>query len=213
MGAFAAPPRLAPCAGDLAWNLERRRGPAERLAHRSHLVGAERRAMRGVRALLVGGALADDRPAGDQRRARIGQRLVIGAAHVVGVMAVAARDVPAISGIARLDILRGRKIGGAIDGDPVVVPDHVQPAEAKMAGQARGLVIDALHQAAVAGDHPGAVIDELIAIFGVQVPLGDRHADRHRHALPQRPGRRLDARRAGNSPDGRRTGCPACGNS
>ena len=62
-----------------------------------------------------------------------------------------------------------------------------------MAGQARRLVVDPLHQAAVAGDRPGAVIDQIVAIFGVQVPLGDRHADRHRHPLPERPGGRLDS--------------------
>ena len=73
-----------------------------------------------------------------------------------------------------------------------------------MAGEARRLVVDAFHQAAVAGDHPGAVIDQLVAEFGVEVALGDRHADRHGEALPERPGGRLDARRAGNSPDGRR---------
>ena len=51
----------------------------------------------------------------------------------------------------------------------------------------------ALHQAAVAGDHPGAVIDQIVAELGVEVPLGDRHADRHREPLPERPGGRLDA--------------------
>ena len=62
-----------------------------------------------------------------------------------------------------------------------------------MAGEARRLVVDAFHQAAVAGDHPGAVIDQIVAKLGVEVPLGDRHADRHRQALAERPGGRLDA--------------------
>ena len=62
-----------------------------------------------------------------------------------------------------------------------------------MAGEARRLVVDPLHQAAVAGDHPGAVIDQVVAESGVEVPLGDRHADRHGEALPERPGGRLDA--------------------
>ena len=40
---------------------------------------------------------------------------------------------------------------------------------------------------------PGPVIDQLVAEDGVQVPLGDRHADRHGEALAERPGGRLDA--------------------
>ena len=62
-----------------------------------------------------------------------------------------------------------------------------------MAGEPDRLMVDALHQAAVAGDDEGAVVDQLVAIDGVQVPLGDRHADRHRQALAERPGGRLDA--------------------
>ncbi len=54
-------------------------------------------------------------------------------------------------------------------------------------------MVDALHQAAVAGDDPGPVVDQIVAIFGVEVALGDRHADRHGDALPERPGRRLDS--------------------
>ena len=49
-------------------------------------------------------------------------------------------------------------------------------------------MVDALHKAAIAGDDPGAVIDEVIAELGVEVALGDGHAHRHREALPQRPG-------------------------
>ena len=40
---------------------------------------------------------------------------------------------------------------------------HVEPAEAEMAGEPRRLVVDPLHQAAVAGDHPGAVVDQIVA--------------------------------------------------
>ena len=62
-----------------------------------------------------------------------------------------------------------------------------------MAGEPRRLVVDPLHQAAVAGDHPGPVIDQIVAEHGVEMPLGDRHADRHCQALAERPGGRLDA--------------------
>ena len=55
------------------------------------------------------------------------------------------------------------------------------------------LVVDPFHQAAVTGNHPGLVINEIIAEGRVQMPFGNRHADSGRKALPQRPGRRLDA--------------------
>ena len=61
-----------------------------------------------------------------------------------------------------------------------------------MAGEADRLVVDALHQAAVAGDDEGAVIDQLVAVDRVQMALGDRHADRHRQALAERAGGHLD---------------------
>src|SRR3546814_14451823 len=80
----------------------------------------------------------------------------------------------------------------SVDGDPVVVPQHDQAAELQMPGKTDGFVVDALHQAAVAGDRPGPMVDQRVAVKGVQVPLGDRHADRGRPPLPQRPGRRLD---------------------
>ena len=53
-------------------------------------------------------------------------------------------------------------------------------------------VVDALHQAAVAGDHERPMVDQLVAIDGIEVALGDGHADRHRHALPQWTGGDLD---------------------
>ncbi len=41
--------------------------------------------------------------------------------------------------------------------------------------------------------HPGAVIDQIVAEHRIEMPLGDRHADRHRQALAERAGGRLDA--------------------
>ena len=64
-----------------------------------------------------------------------------------------------------------------------------------MSGQRNRLVAKAFHQAAVAGDHIGIVIDEIVAEARIQQPLGQRHADRRRNALPQRSGGGLDARR------------------
>ncbi len=64
-----------------------------------------------------------------------------------------------------------------------------------MPGEADRFVIDSLHQIAVAGDDEGAVVDDAVAVDRIQVPLSDRHSDRHRHALTQRAGRDLDSRK------------------
>ena len=89
-------------------------------------------------------------------------------------------------------VLIARQIGRAVDGDIVVVPQHDQPAELEMPGEPDRFVVDALHQVAVAGDDEGAVVDQLVAVNRVQMALGDRHSDRHRHALAERPGRHFD---------------------
>src|SRR3546814_10792323 len=62
-----------------------------------------------------------------------------------------------------------------------------------MSSQTNGFVIDAFHQAPIARDDICAMIDKIVAIDHVQMPLGDRHPDRRREPLPQRPRRRLDA--------------------
>ena len=62
-----------------------------------------------------------------------------------------------------------------------------------MPGKRDRLLADALHEAAVARDHVGVVIDDIIAIALVEQPLGERHADGVAEALPQRAGGGLDA--------------------
>ena len=64
-----------------------------------------------------------------------------------------------------------------------------------MAGQRDRFLADAFHQAAIAGDHVGVVIDQSLPKRGRELPLGERHADRIGDALAERPGRRLDAGR------------------
>ena len=56
----------------------------------------------------------------------------------------------------------------------------------------------ALHEVAVRHDRVRAVVDDRVtgAVEAIrEKPLGDRHADGVRRPLPERPGRRLDARR------------------
>jgi hypothetical protein len=55
-------------------------------------------------------------------------------------------------------------------------------------------VADALHQAAVARDHPGVVVDDLGPEAGAQRFLGDGEAHGIGQALAQRAGGRLDPR-------------------
>jgi hypothetical protein len=55
------------------------------------------------------------------------------------------------------------------------------------------LLADAFHQAAVAGQHIGVVIDEIVAELGVELALGDGHADGVGDALAERAGGGLDA--------------------
>ena len=67
-----------------------------------------------------------------------------------------------------------------------------------MTGQRGRLGGDALHHVAVAAQRVDVVVEELVAgaVEVRRLPLGrDRHADRGRDALTERPGRRLDARR------------------
>lgn len=109
-------------------------------------------------------------------------------------MAVAIDDMPARCAIAGEDVLARRKRDVTIDGDIIIVPEDIEAAEAQRARKAHRLMVDAFHQAAIAGDYPGTVIDQIIAIDSVEMPLGHRHADRHREALAQRAGGALDAR-------------------
>ena len=65
-----------------------------------------------------------------------------------------------------------------------------------MPGKPDRLMVDAFHQAAVAGDDEGAMVDQIVAINGVQMPLGDGHSDRGGDPLAERAGGRLDPRQA-----------------
>ena len=106
-------------------------------------------------------------------------------------------------------IVGGRERGRAVDRDAVVVEQHDQPAEPEMAGQRDRFLADAFHQAAVAADHIGVVIDDVVAEAGASMALGERHADRLAEALAERAGRGLDAAAHGRIRDGRRSRMPS----
>ncbi len=63
-----------------------------------------------------------------------------------------------------------------------------------MAGEADGFVGDAFHQAAVAGDDPGAVIHQAAAEPGGEHALGQRHSHGGGDALAERAGGGFDRR-------------------
>ena len=62
-----------------------------------------------------------------------------------------------------------------------------------MAGKRDRLLADAFHQATVAGQHIGVVVDEVAAELVSQLALGDRHADGVRQTLAEWTGGGLDA--------------------
>ena len=125
------------------------------------------------------------------------------------------QHVPAIGEEARRDILGEGDAGLAFDGDVVVVVDPAQVVELEMAGERGRLRADAFHQAAVAANRVDVVVEQLEArlVVAAGQPLArDRHADAGGDALPQRTGRRLDARTPSDIPDGPAPCCRAGGN-
>ena len=103
-------------------------------------------------------------------------------------------DVPAVRPEAHARVVAIGQLGGAVDGDVVVVVDADELAEPEMAGQRPRLVADAFHEVAVAHDHECEVVAHVGAVPGPQVGLGHGHADGVGDALPERAGGDLDAR-------------------
>ena len=86
----------------------------------------------------------------------------------------------------------------AIDRNAVVVIEHDEFAQFEGACERANLVRDALHEAAVAGEHVGVVVDH-VETWAVKLRaegfFGDRHANRVSEALAEWASCRLDARR------------------
>jgi len=182
----------------LARHLEGAEGPVHQAAGGGDLGVAQRRAVHVVGAGLVRRTGADHGLAADQR-GLVGHRLggFDGGMQRLGVVAVdVGHDVPAVG----LETL-GRVVGEpafdvAVDGDAVVVPEGSQLAQPPGAGERTGFVGDTFHQAAVAEEDPGAVIDDgvagLVELVGQQL-LGHGHAHGVGDALTERAGGGFDA--------------------
>ncbi len=120
--------------------------------------------VRGLRAGLVRRAPADDGATADERQAVGSDRGLQRDRHLRRVVPVhRADDVPAVGLEARGRVVRAPALHVAVDGDAVVVEDRDEPAELERARERGGLVRDAFHQAAVAEEHPGAVVHDLVA--------------------------------------------------
>jgi hypothetical protein len=187
-----------PCRAHRLGHLERRVRPLEVLAGRGDLGIAERRTVAVVAAAQVRRAEADHGPGADQARLVVDRaRLVQGAGDRLGIVAIdVAHHVPAVGLEASGGIVGEPALDVAVDRDAVVVPDRDQLAEPERARQRARLVGDALHQAAVAEEGVGVVVDDLVAVTVVlrgQHLLGERHADRVADALTERAGGGLDA--------------------
>ena len=112
--------------------------------------------------------------------------------QVVGVLHLL--DVPAVGLVPPGHVLGEGDRSRPVDGDPVVVVQHRQLSEPQVTGQRRRLAGHALHHVAVATEHPGAMVDQLVSgpvVAGGQQPLGDRQPDPVANPLAQRAGGHL----------------------
>jgi hypothetical protein len=113
-------------------------------------------------------------------------------------MAVDAADhVPAVAFETLGGVVGEPVFDVAVDGDAVVVIQHDQLAQLQRAGQRTHFVRDAFHQATVAGEGVGVVVDDGVAgfvEFSGQQRFGQRHAHGIAQALTQRAGGRFHAR-------------------
>ena len=78
------------------------------------------------------------------------------------------------------------EVGGAVDGDFVVVENADEMPQAEMACPGSGLVAYALHEATVACDHKGVVVYCIGSESSAQVCLGNGHTHGVRKALTER---------------------------
>ena len=120
--------------GDTVRHQERRilRPPVGALGQADFL-GAERLAVGGGGALLVGRAVADAAVEDEERRPALGlledPEGMLDALEVVGI--ADAQHVPAVGQEPGRDVLGERQVGAAFDGDVVVVEDPAQVIEAR----------------------------------------------------------------------------------
>ena len=142
-------------------------------------------------AFEIGRALADQGLGGDQAGAILLQSPSHGPAQRAHIVAINRLGRPAC-GLEPGDLIaRFSNPDLAVDGRIIIVPDHGQLGQFQAARQGDGLMADALHQTAVSGHDPGAVIDQLVAITGAKAAFRHGHADRCGNTLAEGAGRGL----------------------
>src|SRR4029077_11509915 len=173
-------------------------GPSVIALGETHLLLAQRLAVRGGGVLLVRWAVTDMGVQDEEFWATLGlvkdiQRL-LDALDVIGI--AYAQNVPPVAEEAGGDVLGEGDARVSFDGDVVVVVDPAEVIEGEMAGERGRFRTHTLHHAAVAANRVDVVVEdfEARAIVAVGEPgLGDGHAHAGSDALPERTGRRLDS--------------------
>ena len=148
----------------------------------------------------------------DDRRAIVLLGSVDRGAHVVEYPAVfEALSVPTECVEALGDVFRKGQTGIALNRDAIVVVDHRDLAETKVATERGGLLGDAFHQVAVGADAEDAVVDDLVAGAVVALghhALGECEADHVANTLTKRTRRHLNTRGVTNLRMSRRQRTP-----
>ena len=188
-----------PGTGDVGRNFERTVLPAQLLAGQGDFVVTQGGTVTAFLALFVRGTKADDGLAADQRGLfGVGTGGFDRGANGVSIMAVdCGNHLPAV----RLETLRGviskPAVNFAIDGDAVVVVEEHKLAEAQGACQGSHFVGDTFHEAAVAEERIGVVINNLVARtveLRCQGLLGNGETNGVGNALAEGAGGRFNAR-------------------
>jgi hypothetical protein len=145
----------------------------------------------GLVGVLLGGAVADVAPDGDEAGPLVQLCQLDGVAEgleVVGVLHP--QGVPAVGPVAGQDVLGEGQVGGAVNGDAVVVPEDDELGKPPGPSQGAGLSRDPLHQVSVRGQDVGVVVHHHVAgavELGGQLPFRQGHPHGGGDPLPQRP--------------------------
>jgi hypothetical protein len=146
---------------------------------------------------------------GEPRPITVRQQMIVGRAGVglgsddgaidgVAVMAVNARnDLPAVGFEAFRRVVGEPALDMAVDRNAVVVVEDDQLAQSLRAGQRAHFVRNAFHQATVAGESVGVMVDDGMSVaveLRSEAAFRDRHAHRVCQTLTQRAGRGFHAR-------------------
>ncbi len=171
-----APPGLFPGGQNVTGNDEGFGIPAQFASCRGNLVRAQGRAVGGRRSRLAGRPESDDGAAGDETWTVAVEGPFKSLGDRLAIMAIHAFHRPVQGPETRQGVVGDGERGRPVDRDAVVVEQHDQAVEREVTGQRGGLVADSLHQAAIAGNDPGAVVDE-VAEAVRHDPFAQGHAD------------------------------------